>query len=278
MLAALVAVMIVVTVPALSGCSSDPEATAPRPRLRISGSGTCMPLLRILTSAYEADPPVTFVFLPGLHSGGGIKGVASGDLDIGSVSRLLNPEEEELELDYLRLADDGLVIAVHPTVTLDTLTSDQVRAVYAGEHESWAELGGPDLPIVILDRNEDESAKIILREYVLGDMPVTERAISLFYEPDMVDGLEKTPGAIGYFSLGFAISEEIPVRLVALDGVEASVSTIHDGSYTMVRPLGIVVQRPATPEIAAFVEWLGSDEARTLMEERGYAAADTPGE
>ena len=74
----------------------------------------------------------------------------------------------------------------------------------------------------MLDRNEDESAKIILRQYVLGpDLEVTPEAVNIFYESDMIEGVKRHPGAIGYFSLGFGCPEEIDVNYLTLDGVEA---------------------------------------------------------
>jgi phosphate transport system substrate-binding protein len=152
------------------------------------------------------------------------------------------------------------------------LTSQQVRDIYAGKHENWTEFGGPDLPIVILDRNEDESAKIILREYVLGDdLDVTPSAVNLFYEPDMVEGLRDTPGAIGYFSLGYGLSEDVAVNYLELDGVEASVENINNGTYTVIRPLGVVTAVEADDEITGFLEWAQSAEAVELIESRGFA-------
>jgi len=232
-------------------------------------------LLRILTERYSKDHhEIEFVYLPGLHSGGGIRGVSNEDLEIGAVSRELTDEEAELGLEYVKLSDDGLVIAVHPSVEIDNITSGQLRGVYRGEYDNWAQLGGNDLPLTILDRNEDESAKIILRQYVLGpDLEISAKAVNLFYEPDMVEGLEQTPGAVGYFSLGFGLSEEVPVHYLTLDGVEASVDTIEDLSYKMVRPLGIVAKQPLAPEIEAFLTWARSEEAAVLMREKGFAPA-----
>ncbi|MDZ4064023.1 MAG: substrate-binding domain-containing protein [Coriobacteriia bacterium] len=276
-------VLLVLMLPlALTGCESarskptTGEVTSVQ--IRVSGSGTCLPLLRILTDEYSATHKgVTFTYLPGLHSGGGIKGVASGDLELGAVSRELTDEEKDVDLEYVQLSDDGLVVAVHPTVTIDGISSEQVRSIYAGEYDNWAQLGGPDLPMVILDRNEDESAKIILRKYVLGpEVEITPKAVNLFYEPDMVDGLQKTPGAVGYFSLGLGLSRDIPVNYLKLDGVEATVANIENGAYEMVRPLGVVAKRPARQQIADFLEWATGDEAADLMQRKGFAPVLSP--
>jgi phosphate transport system substrate-binding protein len=260
----------------LSACSA-PADTAPSRAdgepVRVSGSGTCLPLLRILAEEYS-DDSVEFVFLPGLHSGGGIKGVANGDLEIGSVSRELTEDEKTLGLRYTLLSRDGLVLATHASVKIPGLTTEQVKGIYRGDYANWKELGGPDLPITILDRNEDESAKIILRQFVLGsDLKITPKAVNLYYEPDMIDGLQSTVGAVGYFSLGYGLSQDLPVNYLTLDGVEATVENIKSGAYDVVRPLGIVTTAAAGKEIQQFVTWASSPAASALIEKRGFAPA-----
>ncbi len=268
--------LVLVATFALAGCAESPESTVdrkPGEPVRVSGSGTCLPLLRILTAEYPGAP-TEFVYLPGLHSGGGIKGVANGDLEIGSVSRELTAEEAELGLRYTLLSRDGLVIATHPSVKIEGLTSQQVRDIYEGKHANWKELGGPDLPITILDRNEDESAKIILREYVLGkDLKITPKAVNLYYEPDMIEGLQSTVGAIGYFSLGYGISQEVPVNMLKLDSITPTVAAIEDGTYKVIRPLGVVTAEDAGEQIDAFLAWATSAEAVELIKSKGFAPA-----
>ncbi len=260
----------------VSACAAPADSTSTRKAgepVRVSGSGTCLPLLRILTSEYS-DDSVEFVYLPGLHSGGGIKGVANGDLEIGSVSRDLTEDEKALGLRYTLLSRDGLVIATHPSVDIPGLTTEQVQGIYRGDYANWKELGGPDLPITILDRNEDESAKIILREFVLGpNLKITPKAVNLYYEPDMIDGLQSTVGAVGYFSLGYGLSQDVPVHYLKLDGVEPTVQNIKNGSYKVVRPLGIVTAGEPGEEVQRFVEWASSSSASALIENRGFAPA-----
>ncbi len=260
----------------LAACTESSEITDGRnagEQIRVSGSGTCLPLLRLLSES-DAGGPSEFVYLPGLHSGGGIKGVANGDLEIGAVSRALTPEEEKLGLRYTLLSRDGLVIAVHPSVPIKGLTSQQVRDIYAGMYSNWTELGGPDLPITILDRNEDESAKIVLREHVLGkDLEITPKAVNLYYEPDMIEGLQSTVGAIGYFSLGYGISQEIPVTMLELDGVAPTVANIENGTYTVIRPLGVVTAADAGEHVNEFLTQATSAEAVELIKNRGFAPA-----
>lgn len=256
-----------------TGCTDAPgvQSTTPRSQIRISGSGTTLPLMHVLTDAYPGD--VDFVYLPGLHSGGGVEGAYRGDLELGVVSRALEGDETGYGLELTVLSTDALAIAVHPTVDVDGITAEQLRAVYAGEIVDWSELGGSLAPIVVLDRPEDESAKKVLRRDVLGDdFEVTPGAIQLYYEGDMVDAVASTPYSIGYFSLGNGVSQGADVRYLALDGVEPSVDNTNEGSYTMTRDLGVVWRPDAPQEVRDFLTWAASEEAVDLLAENGFAA------
>lgn len=240
--------------------------------IRVSGSKTCLPLMKILAREFEKrNPDYKIQFLPGAHSKAGIKGVAQGILDVGAVSRRLKPEENALGVRYYCLSSDGLAVGVSKNIKIKNITSEEIRKIYRGEITNWKELGGPDTPIVVLDRNEDESAKIILRQYVLGDeLQITPKAVKLYFESDMINALVETPNAIGYFSLGYALSEKIPVNILSFNGVEPNVKNIKKKKYKMVRPLGVVVKNNK-PEVQKFLDFILSEEAGKIMEKSGFA-------
>lgn len=258
----------------LAACSQQRDVDAPaRSRIRISGSGPALQLLKVLASEYE-DPAVEFVFLSGLHSAGGIDGVAHGDLEIGTVSRDLTEQELSLGLDYTPLADDALAVVVHPSCQVTGLTSQQVRDIYAGRYRTWRELGGADVPIAILDRNEDESAKIVFRRHVLGpSLLVTTSAGVLALEPDMIEAVASTPGAIGYCSMGAAMAQGARIRVLDLDGVSPTVGDVYSGKYPVVRTLGVVMRPDAPDAVDRFIRWAAGPEGRVVIERHGYAAA-----
>ncbi len=264
----------------LFSCDSKTKKSAktkeePVDRIKISGSGTCTPLLKKLAKVYESKHPESrIVFLPSGHSSFGIKGTAGGTLDIGAVSRELKAEEKKYKLNYYLVSNDGLVMAVHPSVKITDIDTQQVRNIYNGKIRNWKELEGQDGEIVVLDRNEDESAKIILRKYVLEtNLEIAEKAIPLFYESDMVETLTTTPNTIGYLSLGYAISENLKIRVLSLDGVEATVENIQSGKYRMIRPLGIVVKGPPKGLKKDFIKFIFSIAGQRVMTENGFAPA-----
>lgn len=264
-----------------SGCKAlfQTASVAEKPRptvvgtVRVSGPGTCLPLLKALAADYrKINPGIRVLFLPEVHSGGGVKGVAAGSLDIGAISRPLEPKERKLGLSCTWLSTDALAVAANVSAKAAGLTSAQLRDIYRGKITNWKQVGGPNLDITVLDRNEDESAKIVFRKYVLGPkLKITPAAVKLYYESDMVDGLLSTRGAIGYFSYGFYQANHIDVDVLALDGTGPSVESVKDGSYRMIRGLGVVTRKQTPPAAAAFVAYATGQRAADAMTKCGFA-------
>lgn len=253
--------------------TTQTKVTKPQ-TIRITGSSTCLPLLKILSNKYEKQhPEVRFLYLPGAHSPAGIQGAANGTLDIGAISRDLKPEEQALGLETIMLSNDGLAVATHKDLNITDLTTDQVKMIYSGGIANWRDLGGPDQAIVVLDRAEDESAKVILRKFVLGDTSITSSASVLFLETDLIKALENTSYSIGYLSYGAVVSDKLPVNVLALNGTKVSVKNIHNGTYKMVRPLGIVLKKNPSAATRAFVDWATSSAGAKVMDSKGYASA-----
>lgn len=231
-----------------------------------------MPLVQLLTDTADL-PAVQWHYRPSPGSRSGIEGVASGELEIGVVSRALTPEEEAMGLVYTPLSSDGLVIAVHPATEIRELSTAQVCDIFSGACTNWSELGGADLPIVVLDRGDGEPARVVMQEQVFGhDMVTSPCAARLYTDAEVVSGVESTVGAVGYFSLGYGISKDAKVSYPALDGVVPCVQSIREGSYRIVRPAGVVTSADPSPAVAAFLEWATSEAAESLIESSGYAA------
>jgi len=231
-----------------------------------------MPLLKVLAPDFNrVEPTVRLEFLPSVHSAGGIKGVATGLLDVGAVSRALKPEERKHGLAYYCLSSDALAIAAHRGTGVKGLSSEQLRDVYRGRITNWRQLGGANRDITVLDQNEDESAKTVLRRHVLGNLKVTPKAIHLYYETDMVDGLLGTSGAIGYLSCGLARTRRLRIDILELDGVRPSVESASDGSYKMIRNLAVVMKQRPSAAAARFVSYLTSRRAAAVMARYGFA-------
>lgn len=74
-------------------------------------------------------------------------------------------------------------------------------------------------------------------------------------------------GAIGYISLG---SLNDMVKAVKIDGVDASVENVNNGTYTISRPFNVVVKQKISPAAQEFIHFIQSAEGQNVVESKGY--------
>jgi len=77
--------------------------------------------------------------------------------------------------------------------------------------------------------------------------------------------------AIAYESLGYVTSD---VKMLKVDGVEATISNIKNGSYKISRPLSIVYKEATLTSEAdkAFFDFLHSSDAQKIISDEGYVS------
>lgn len=215
-----------------SGGSENKEAPAPQQVLRVSGSGTALPPVEKLAEVYGVEHPETELqFEPGTNSGGAIKGVLDGTLDLAVANRPLSEEEEGEPIVYTPFAKDAVAFVANGSGEVEGLSTDQVRDVYGGGLTNWEQLGGSAADIVVLDRDEVELARKLVLVPLMNGRPVEARTVVLNKAGEMIEAMKSTPNSLGYSSLGLLSGEDNPeLRILALDGVMPSPEAVLGAS------------------------------------------------
>lgn len=65
------------------------------------------------------------------------------------------------------VAIDGIAVAVDPKNTVTDLTKDQLISIYTGEVKNWSDLGGENMPIVVVGREAGSGTRGAFEE-ILG--------------------------------------------------------------------------------------------------------------
>lgn len=103
------------------------------------------------------------------------------------------------------------------------------------------------------------------------DMTTVEAAITNSTSV-MMTAVANNAYAIGYISLG---SLDDTVKAVKIDGAEASVENVSDGSYKIARPFNIaVMEENLTPVDQDFINYILSADGQAVITEAGYIAID----
>jgi phosphate transport system substrate-binding protein len=265
----------------MSGCNPTTQNPTPTQQsseqsqssVKVGGSSSALSLVNTLSELYRVkNPTVKLNLLEPGQSENAIAGVKQKILDVAAITKKLAPEENDGTLIFREVAQDGLLVATHESVTGVTgLTTAQLQSIYSGQATNWKEFGGPDAPIVVLDRPEDESAKKLLRKHYLGkELKNASTAIILRKEGELIQSLQSTPYSIGAFSLAHAISKKLTVNRLSLDNVAPTVETIKNGQYKMLRTIGLVSRKDPSEATQSLIQYIDSAEGRQQMEAVGY--------
>lgn len=244
--------------------------------ITISGSSEVYEVLEPLTEAYEIEnPDVAFEFLSPSQTSAGIAGVEGNVIDIGLVSRKVTAAETGDALRYLPLVETPLVLIVHDTVTgVTDISTEQIQAIYQGQITNWQALGGPDAAIALFDFVEDENEKKLLRDVYLGkELEITDSAIVFSEDDELLEVASTTEFSLAAVPFEDEL-DELPVQVLAIDGIEPSPENLQTGNYKMVLPLGIVLAQEPSEATDQFLEFIQSEAGKTALREAEYTVVE----
>lgn len=246
----------------LAGCGGGKRA------LRLAGSTSVQPFAEALVQEYEAKHPGRAVEVQGGGSTAGLQAVANGLAEIGTCSRSLSDDESK-QFTAIVIARDGLAVIVHPSNPVKALTKEQIRRIFAGRVRNWKEVGGRDLAIWPITREEGSGTRESFMHLVMGRDPISRRALVQESNGSVRELVRNDPSTIGYISLGL-VSE---VKALDIDGVTPSAKAVLEGQYTLARPFLFVVRGAPTPDAQAFVDFVLSAEGQKTLETEGLVRA-----
>ena len=99
----------------------------------------------------------------------------------------------------------------------------------------------------------------------------TEEAIITNSTSVMLTSVASDEYAIGYVSLG---SLDDTVKAVSIDGAEATVENIKNGTYTIARPFNIAKKGEVSDVAQDFINYIMSAEGQAVITEAGYIGSD----
>ena len=84
----------------------------------------------------------------------------------------------------------------------------------------------------------------------------------------MMTAVQNNPYAIGYISMGSM--DDTVVKAVAIDGVEATVENVSNGTYAVSRPFNIATGSEVSEVAQDFINYIMSADGQAVISEEGY--------
>ena len=239
------------------------ESTRLSGSISMSGSTSMEKLANALCESFMEKYPDVNVTAEFTGSSAGIESVLSGKCDIGNSSRNLKDEEKSSGAVENIVAIDGIAVALDPKNTVADLSKDQLTAIYKGEIKNWSELGGQNMPIVVVGREAGSGTRSAFEE-ILKVEDACAYANELDSTGAVMAKVASTPGAIGYVSLDAVDDSVIAAKL---DGVEPNAENIKSGSYFLSRPFVMATKGEIKDQnelVQALFDYVYSEEGQNI--------------
>jgi len=250
--------------------------------MAVSGSTALQPLLNDAANAYMDHCPAGVIVVNGGGSGTGLSQVSQGAVDAGSSDIIA--EAKLSQADAATLVDhvvcrQGWVVVTNPDVTgVTNLTTDQQRQIWGGKITNWSQVGGPDLPVVLILRPASSGTRYVFQNVVLGGVTVSDAAGQLLTEDSngaVVTAVSKTKGAISV--VGFAYynvpANKAQLNGLQLDGVDATIANVTNKTYKLAADGHVYTKGEASGLTKAFLDYLLTDEVqKTIVPKDSYGS------
>ncbi len=115
------------------------NGSKPKGKVSVAGSSSVSPVMEKIAEAYKTVNPNAEIEIQTSDSSAGMQAAIEDTCDIAMSSRELK-DEEKRELTPVTIAKDGIVVIVNKENTCETLTMDEIKAIYTGETTVWSDI------------------------------------------------------------------------------------------------------------------------------------------
>jgi len=248
--------------------------------ISISGSTTVQKYMRLAAQAYQSLYPHISFTISGGGSTAGFAQQTDRRTQIGMMSRdLTAQEQQELSqsgIKQIAIAMDAVVPVVSGEIYdagVHQISPQQLAGIYRGEIRNWHDIGGPDSPIIVVDKNTYHGTRAVFAHYILGSSEAPKPSVSIILDSDddILRLLQSSDQAIAYVGIGY-INRTVHGLGLNIDGklITSSYTSIRNGHYPMSRKLYLLLDKQTPAYVQAFVQFILSARGQAIAERAGY--------
>lgn len=250
----------------LMGCQA--HADDQQAKVTLNGSTSMEKLMNALREGIQEEYPELQMEPQFTGSSSGIEAVFNQTTDIGNSSRALKETEKEKGIVENIIAIDAIAIITDKNNLVSNLTQEQLIQIYQGKIRNWKEVGGQNMPIVVIGREAGSGTRTAFEE-LLHIENQCQYANEYNETGPVMAKVGSIPGAIGYVSLDVI---DKSVKMLTIDGVEPSINSIRDGQYLLQRPFVMATYGPIEKqrkEVQAVFQYIESENGQKIIKSVG---------
>jgi phosphate transport system substrate-binding protein len=227
--------------------------------LEVAGSTTAQKsIIDPTPAAAKSATGIDVKMLP-VGSGQGLAMLAEGRVRVAAVSDTLDDAVAAAKkagmantpgnLKFHPLVIEKLTPIVHPENPVKSLSKDQLRDLFSGKLTNWKEVGGPDLPVVLVVPAPGSGTRGVLDKQILGGGALATSAKVLRTSSAELAEVARDKAAIGYVGDGAASTAKVK----EVSGPDVS------------RPLALITVGEPSPDVAKLITYWKSADAQKLF-------------
>ena len=241
------------------------------------GSTTVAPIAYATIEQFQKDKPGVKISYEATGSGAGLTALLAGQITLAGSSAEFAPEQLK-DARAVSIALDGLSVVVNKNVKLANVTRANLAKIYHGDITNWKDVGGPDLKIVVVNRDESSGTYAAFWELVCQKdfgkaVAYTKDVIVTKENGEVAAKVSSTPGSIGY--VGMAFGEQVIKaggRELMVDGVAPTVANVLAKKYPISRSLFLLTKGEAAAASVqkAFIDFVLSPKGQAIVKSVDY--------
>lgn len=274
----IIASLFFMTMILLVGCNTKTEdnntnTTTPSETVTVSGSTSVGTLMEKEAEVFKKDNSGIKVDINQIGSSAGIKDAINGTVEIGMSSRDLKEGEISNGLVEVEIAFDGMAVITSKNNKIDSLTINEVKDIYTGKITNWKEVGGKDLEIVVVSREDGSGTRDAFQEIIgYTSEQLYKKALIGDGSGNIKTTVAGNDHAIGFISFEYM---DDSVNAVKINDIEPTAENVKNGGYKLARPFLLVYKEDNLKENGnKLIDFILSKEGQQIVEESGLISID----
>ena len=196
-----------------------------------AGSTALAPLVQAVAKDYQGKCSGANITVNLGGSGAGLSQAESGTIDVGNSDVFSKAGIQPDLVDHQVVAVIFTLVINSKITGVTNLTTDQIKGIYSGDTTNWKQVGGPDLPIVVVSRPATSGTRQTFQKYILGGTETVQGPSNLTTDSTgtVIKNVQQTDGAIGYAASNAA--KKSGLTILKIDGNAPEKSLVESNTY-----------------------------------------------
>ena len=203
------------------------------------------------------------VELKAASSGSCLNNLGRGFSNIASIARQLHERHEVYGYKQFPFCKDPIAVIARKECGVDSLTEEQLQDIFAGEVANWKEVGGADLPVMIIVPGVDTAAHKNFRRQVMKHKDI-EHDFMAYDSTMVIDAVKYFPcGAVSFISQGAAMQHK-ELKILKIEGRSTT-----DKGYPYYQIFYFVTRSEPEGNLKKFIDFAYSEEGAKIIKKNG---------